>query len=210
MKRIMLNNKSYLIFFIGVVLLFEVQCSQKRHDIEIWSLQNDSTVYIKIKNAGNFSCFLPENFSVSYSDISDTAYFEGINNIKSQVRNFYFYNQFADRLITHKILPNLKYDSVKIQKTQTDYFQFQAPRLVEIRPNEAMNFKVSFKLPRNIQFGFFRVYTNKYDVDSEKKHLSYHSRDDYIEFQKENSFLVFANIVPTDLQISSPGPRVAN
>ena len=199
-------NKDISKSLIGILSLLLFHCTHKKeqHDdynvgtgkIRVWAISNDSLIYVRLQNISHNSYYVPARLTIQLPDSEDTAYFSGVNKSKISVKSYYYYSKFSDPIVTNKKLTNLPYDSVETTKTEANYFQFQPPSLIELKPGDVRKYKISFPLSRNTQFGAFRIYKIKYIEPSDGNYEEYHSFENFIRFEDTNTFFVFSKILP--------------
>lgn len=188
-----MKTKLSLTYILLIILILFESCrtglsQENKIKVKIWCLRkNVNEIIYKIENKGDVSIYLPDNFWIQYFDNHDTLYFESIYKKKYGNRSFYFYNQFGDTYITGEAIDGLKADSLKNESI--DYFdhQFKAPKLIELKPNKYVIKVDKHKKPLNFGKAIFRLYNSDFSL----KNYTY---SDFIEFEKEKSFLISTRI----------------
>ena len=149
-----------------------------------------------MENQSDNSIFVPDIYSINYRQLSDTAGLDGVSYKKYNIEKSFYYSKFSDPIVTSQELVGLKYDSVKTEKSMVSYFQFSPPKIVEIKPRQAIVLKIPIKLSKNIRYLDFSIYKKNYILNTDKNYDSYHSYDDFISFEKNNSYQICIKIIP--------------
>lgn len=181
-----------------LLALFLIQCAEKKTQPNVkakaWCVQSDTAMYIRMNNVTNHSLFIPKQYLIQYLAASDTLYFESVEKSQFGVRDLYFYSKFSQVLCTYNKIEGLSYDSVETYKSSANYFQFQPPTMCEIKPNSSFKDKISIKLPKTFRYGVFRIYDKNYILDSHKDYGDYHSYDNFLQYERGNSFKIIVEI----------------
>jgi hypothetical protein len=182
--------------FLYVLCLIGCSVPDNPKTVKIWALRGDSVVYVRVENLSNKSYFFPESYNVQYLPDSDTAHFESVYKSEYDLKKLYFYSKFSEPIITPIQLADLSYDSVKTTKFEVSYFQFQPPKLIEVKPHGIFNYKIPIKLPVNIQLSDFKIYKENYIPNSKKNYELYHSYDNFIKYEAKCSSSFCVKLYP--------------
>lgn len=158
--------------------------------VKIWCLQTDSTIFTRIENKLNKPVYVPKHYLIQFNEESDTIHFEGIYNKQYDREQYYYYSEFSQPVCALEKIDGLEYDSTKTIQHNVVDFVFNPPEMVEIPAGKVYNMTSTLKFFKKRQYGCFRVYTTLYPFNSQLDYSKYHSKDDFIKYEDDNSYLI--------------------
>ena len=135
-----------------------------------------------------------KDYFIEFAQSSDTANFEGVYNKKFDLTKYYYYHEFSKPVRSFEIIEGIKYDSVKIIQRDVVDYQFSPPDMITVNPNETLKTEDTLSTRLNKHYGCFRIYKTKYLLDPHKDYSQYHSYNEFLRYEKNNSCLICTKI----------------
>jgi hypothetical protein len=199
MKKI-LKNKNYffcstIVAYLLLILSVPLNVVNEQQSVKIWCLQKDSIIFTRIENHTDVPIYIPTDYIIQYTDISDTAYFEGVYNKKYDFKNYYYYHSaFSKPIYSFEKIEGLKYDSSKnVQHSLVD-LQFNPPEMTTVSPGSTLKIENYITSYKNKHFVSIRIYKTTYPFDPKKNYSEYHSHREFVKYENSSSYLICVKI----------------